>query len=376
MGDEYPFIEMDAVRSDHRYVRSPSLRKYDSSSFSKFADQDVLLARITPCLENGKIAQVRMARDEAGFGSTEFFVFRAKPKVLDPSFLFYLSKSDLIWKNAVNSMVGASGRQRADATFLKKLSIRLPDVPTQQKIAAVLAAYDDLIEANRRRIALLERMAEEIYREWFVRLRFPSYQKSHFRKGLPAEWTQQSVGQLVDRLGFGRLYHEAELAQTGTVVVIDQSTAKFLGFYEGDPQHKASIDAPILLFGDHTCKMCFMTKPFSLAENVVPFRPIPGLSAYFLFHLIKGLAETTEYKRHWSELTNRPVLRPTVALSELFEEQVRPLHAQVDLLVDSHRNLQRTRDLLLPRLISGKLPVEALPIAFPPSMAEATEATP
>ena len=112
---------MDVVDPNSRYVENIQRRKFESSSCSKFANGDILLARITPCLENGKIAQVSINDNVGGFGSTEFFVFRAKDGLLDQAFLFYLSKCDLIWKNAVNSMVGASGRQRADATFLKKV---------------------------------------------------------------------------------------------------------------------------------------------------------------------------------------------------------------------------------------------------------------
>lgn len=155
---------MDVVNPNNRYVENTQRKKYESSSCSKFANGDVLLARITPCLENGKIAQVRTADGEDGFGSTEFFVFRAKKKLLDQSFLYYLSKSDLVWKSAVNSMVGASGRQRADATFLKKVELRIPELPVQRKIAAVLATYDELIENNQRRIVQLEKISEEIYR--------------------------------------------------------------------------------------------------------------------------------------------------------------------------------------------------------------------
>lgn len=164
-GEEYPFIEMDVINPKSRYVENTQRRKFESSSCSKFANGDVLLARITPCLENGKIAQVRTANNESGFGSTEFFVFRAKDKLLDQNFLFYLAKCDLVWKSAINSMVGASGRQRADASFLKKVKLRVPSLPVQRKIAAILTSCDDLIENNRQRIALLENQAEEIYRE-------------------------------------------------------------------------------------------------------------------------------------------------------------------------------------------------------------------
>jgi len=144
-----------------------------------------------------------LGKNNSGFGSTEFFVFRGKKEKLNQSFLYYLAKSDLIWKSAVNSMVGASGRQRADSGFLGNLRFRIPLLPIQRKIAAVLSAYDDLIENNNRRIAILEKMAEELYREWFVRLRFPGHEKAKIIKGVPEGWDVKDSLNLFNVLGGG-----------------------------------------------------------------------------------------------------------------------------------------------------------------------------
>jgi type I restriction enzyme S subunit len=244
----------------------------------------------------------------------------------------------------------------------------------QQKITAVLSAYDDLIENNKRRVALLEKLAEEIYREWFVRFRFPGHENTKFKKGLPGDWETKRVREIVVRRNFGRIYREDELSADGQVVVIDQSRADYLGFYDGEAQHLGSPDLPIILFGDHTCKMVVMTKPFSLAENVIPFQPKPPLSPYFLFHLIKDLARTTEYKRHWTDLTIREVLIPQEYLQLRFENIVKESHAQMELFREAVRKTAKIRDLLLPRLISGKLSVENLDIQFPPGMAEEVDA--
>ena len=120
--------------------------------------------------------------------------------------------------------------------------------------------------------------------------------------------------------------------------------------------------------------MVFMTKPFSLAENVIPFRPNPGISPYFLFHLVKDLAKTTEYKRHWTDLTNREVLIPERGLQTKFENAVRLCHEKIEVLRQAIRRSEKIRNLLLPRLISGKLSVQNLDIQFPPGMAEEMEA--
>jgi type I restriction enzyme S subunit len=117
-----------------------------NSGGAKFLPGDTLFARITPCLENGKIAQYKCSENTPAFGSTEFFVFRARTGVSDPSYVYYLSLSDLVRGPAEKSMSGASGRQRASLQSIVDIQLPAPPLPTQLKIAAILSAYDDLIE--------------------------------------------------------------------------------------------------------------------------------------------------------------------------------------------------------------------------------------
>ncbi len=283
----------------------------------------------------------------------------------DPDFVFYLAS---VLRNTLLAYSGGAATPIVNKGAFSKIKVRVPPLRAQRKIAAILTAYDDLIETNKRRIALLEKMAEEIYREWFVRMRFPGYRNARFFKSLPAEWDTKRIREIVDRKKFGKTYRPKELASEGSIVVIDQSRSEHLGFHEGKPEHEASPDFPILLFGDHSCKMVFMTRPFSLAENVIPFTPKSDMPAYFLFHLVKDIAKTTEYKRHWTDLINREVLVPQTQLQTKFSDLVRVNHLMCEDLLNANRILTQTRDLLLPRLISGKLSVEDLDIQFPPSM--------
>ena len=291
-------------------------------------------------------------------------------KRLSREYLKYYFDCDFFQKTISQWAGAGSTRAYIGIMAQQKLPVILPPIEVQNKIASILSAYDDLIENNKRRIAILEKMAEEIYREWFVRMRFPgsplckqsgrNSTKAKFSKGRPLLWQTLRVKDVVDRLRFGRIYRQEELSDDGKVIVIDQSTADQLGYYDGEPSHCATAEKPILLFGDHSCKMVFMTRPFSLAENVIPFRPAKGVSAYFLFHLIKGLATTTEYKRHWTDLMNREVLLPTSDLQFEYEKVIISTHEQIGLLKELNKILSKSRDLLLPRLISGKLSVEDL----------------
>ncbi len=159
----YDNIPMDVVDGGIKYVQEINQRVYTGGG-AKFRNGDTIFARITPCLENGKIAKVKGLEKEVGFGSTEFFVFRAKENISDPDFIYYLAKTDLVRQPAIKSMVGASGRQRADKGVVEQIKVPNIPLPTQRKIASILSAYDDLIENNLKRIKLMEEKASLMYK--------------------------------------------------------------------------------------------------------------------------------------------------------------------------------------------------------------------
>lgn len=116
---------------------------------SKFRNGDTLMARITPCLENGKTAQVNILDDgEVGFGSTEFIVLRAKPSVSDKDFIYYLAMSPLLRDKAIMSMVGSSGRQRVQQGVLNDTEFYVPPFSEQIEIGRTLRTFDDKIANN------------------------------------------------------------------------------------------------------------------------------------------------------------------------------------------------------------------------------------
>ena len=142
-----PKISMDVLRPYTRDV--PVVERTAYAGGSKFRNRDTIMARITPCLENGKIAMVNgLNNGEIGFGSTEFIVFRAIPGISDPDFLYYLICSPYVRNAAIKSMVGSSGRQRIQTEVLKGLIVTVPDIITQKKIGKALRDIDDKILAN------------------------------------------------------------------------------------------------------------------------------------------------------------------------------------------------------------------------------------
>ena len=161
------FVEMKDLDSRKRFC-SPSSERRNGSG-SKFEEHDTLFARITPCLENGKICQVKGLRNKKGLGSTEFLVFRGRDDISDVNFVFYLSRWNEVRSHAEVNFDGTSGRQRVSKECFDDLLLNLPaDINEQSVIASVLSSLDDKIDLLHNQNATLEKMAKTLFRQWFV----------------------------------------------------------------------------------------------------------------------------------------------------------------------------------------------------------------
>ena len=160
-------VAMEKLAPYCREISGYEIETYTGGS--KFRNKDTIMARITPCLENGKIAQVNILdKNEVGFGSTEFIVFRAINGIADPDYIYYLIISELVRIPAIKSMVGSSGRQRVQTDVVENLEIDLPDFLTQKKIAKILSALDDKIEYNNQINKNLEEQARALFKKFFI----------------------------------------------------------------------------------------------------------------------------------------------------------------------------------------------------------------
>ena len=159
-------ITMDQLTPHSRDIYSWGYEPY--SGGAKFQNGDTIMARITPCLENGKHAFISLLDEgETAYGSTEYIVMRGKPGISDNRFVYYLSHYPDFKNAAIKSMVGSSGRQRAQVDVLKNLEFYLPGLEEQKQIADTLSALDDKIALNNRINHNLEEQAIALYRSWF-----------------------------------------------------------------------------------------------------------------------------------------------------------------------------------------------------------------
>jgi type I restriction enzyme, S subunit len=281
-----------------------------------------------------------------------------------PKFYAYLFRSLLI-RQTLSAQGNGTNISNLNQGILSGLEVPLPPTRTQRRIAAILSVYDDLIENNVRRIQILEEMARRIYEEWFVRFRFPGHENVGMIESelglIPDGWEVKKLGLLIKRLAAGRTYRDNGINSEGDVIIIDQSTSEYLGFHNNQPDYYADPECPIIIFGDHTCKLQVMITPFSIGANTVPFVANDETAIYYLYNLIKGLVTTQEYKRHWTELNNKTVIKAPPNLCVQYDELVKPFFAAMDVFRIKNRKLRRTRDLLLPKLISGEIDVSNFP---------------
>lgn len=382
-GNEYPLIDIDKITVGRKLVTNKDTIVYEKQSGCKFQNGDTLMARITPCLENGKMAMASIP--DKGIGSTELFVFRGKKGITDNDFVYYFLKQSYIRNLAANSMTGASGRQRADLKFIKKIKFDLPTLPIQQKIASTLSAYDRLIENNTRRIRLLEQMAENLYKEWFVRFRFPEHEKVEMVNGLPKGWRAIHIKELA-QLKSGYAFKSEWFIEEGEAVAKIKDIGNILmdtsSFSYVDKENCIKAKKFLLTTGDLTIaltgatigKISIVPKHKGniytnqrLGKFFLGDKPMEKLP--FLYCLFKQESMVSNIVNLSNSSSAQPNISPEQIekikilgnhnIISMYNKTCNPLFSNILALYSQNQLLTRQRDLLLPRLMSGKLEVKS-----------------
>ncbi|GMR26034.1 TPA: restriction endonuclease subunit S [Stenotrophomonas maltophilia] len=396
MADQYVEAGVPFLRSlnIHPFRLNYNDLKYIPKSFhdaikkSKLRPGDVAIVRTgypgTACV---------IPADLPDANCSDLVILRPGPD-LNPHYIAAVFNSSFGQSLVGGNLVGAA-QQHFNVTVAKELKLRLPPRAEQDKIAAVLVGLNDLIANNQRRISLLESMAEEIYREWFVRMRFPQYATLKGDELMPPGWSRQPIGELVVLIKRGI---SPEYADQSEHQVINQKCIRGgrVSMSEARPHMSVVPDEKLLRFGDvlinstgvgtlgRAAVFDIEADGITCDSHVTILRPKDvGLLGEFLAYTIQLLQPYFESMASGStgqaelgrELIGRTkVLVPTLDLLKHFSDTAAPIRRQRRLLLEQNEKLSATRDQLLPRLISGKLRVDALDIQFPPSMRPPSEA--
>ncbi len=278
------------------------------------------------------------------------------PNVLNIRFLFYSLKPALSHFQSVS--IGAA-TQYLTKGILDNFKISLPPLGEQQRIVSILSAYDDLIENNRRRIQLLEQAARLLYKEWFVHLRFPGHEHTKIHNGIPEGWEKKQVKDVIGKVARPKKIQKADYLKSGDIPCVDQSR-EFIGGYTDDEEATIDIGKPVIVFGDHTRVLKYISFPFACGADgtqLIVSNDETMSQEYFFFALDAIDLSNYFYARHFKFMKDQYILRPSNMLLPQFTDVVRPIMKQIDTLRSNSERLTKARDLILPKLMNGEIAV-------------------
>lgn len=372
-GVEYPFVEMSNAVSGARKPEKDVYQKY-SGGGAKFEEGDTVVARIEPCLQNGKGFQCPYKK---GFGSTEFLVFRPMNiKEMDFNFLYYYMGQQSIKEAMAKTMVGASGRQRVNNAVFNDLQINLPPLNIQLDIATILSRYDSLIENYQKQIKLLEEAAQRLYKEWFVDLHFPGHENTKIVDGVPEGWEKKPVKTIIE-LQSGYAFKSSAFIEDGIYKIVTiknvkdgafdgENVSKIASIPEKMPKHCILEDGDILLsLTGNVGRVCIVNgKNYLLNQRVAKLKSANKAYTYCLFRSRDMFIEVNNLANGAAQQNVSPIrigemkiLIPEKKWLDDFERTVSNYILGIITLQSQIRLLTEARDRLLPRLMSGDIKV-------------------
>jgi type I restriction enzyme, S subunit len=399
IGKQYKYSEITYIDTssvtEGRFEPPQLLQLKDAPSRAKriVKHNDILLSTVRPILKHFGICKYPQ---ENTIASTGFAVITCK-KVL-PEYLYRVITTK--WYTEYLSIIAESQQSNFPAfnpSLIEDTEIDLPPLPTQRKIAAILSAYDDLIENNNRRIAILEKISEELYKEWFVRLRFPGHEKVKVVKGVPEGWEVKNISEIVDFLSGYSFKSDKYLSsgKYGIVTIKNVQNGYFVPEYtdfindlpSNMKGHCLLHNGDVLMsLTGNVGRVCHIIgEDYLLNQRVAKVKPKIKYGSQFIYYTFKdhsmvqlienlSLGSTAQMNLSPIQLGKQQLVVPGEAILLKYEETTLPPQKVIMNLLRQNSILIQTRDRFLSRLMSGKIDVEKMDIKFPQSMAEAVNA--
>lgn len=344
-GGPHPFLQTGDVKHAGLYINSFT-QTYTEAGLA----QSKLWPAGTLCITiAANIADTAILGIDACFPDS-VIGFIADPKRADTRFVKYLFDATI--KIRAQQFSQGATQDNLSQEKLLSLEFEIPEVEEQKRIADIMSSYDDLIVNNRRRMALLEDSVRQLYREWFVRLRFPGHEHTPIVDGVPQGWERKTLGESVT-LNYGKAL-KAELRVEGDYPVYGSSG--IVGTHE-----KPLVQGPAIVLGrkGNVGSVYWSSKSFFPIDTVY-FVSAESSSLYLYYvlkhmHFISTDVAVPGLNRDFAY--SRTMLHPPETLLRSFHETVESIHAQLDKLDETNQKLRQARDLLLPRLMSGELSV-------------------
>lgn len=316
--------------------------------------------------------------------NAQIVLLRADNKAIDSRYLYFVVSSQPFFDSVISFSSGTAQPQ-LPVGALKKIPFSYPDITTQRKIAGVLSAYDDLIENNTRRIAILEEMAQAIYREWFVNFRFPGHEKVKLLNSplgkIPEGWKASPLSDIADvnalSVKKGKEPDKVNYVDIASVSTSTIDEVRLLPFSEAPGRARRIVRHGDLIWSTVRPNR----KSYSLILNPLPnmivstgFAVISGTKAPFsyLYHalttdefvgyLVNHATGSAYPAVNSGDFEKATILVPSQDVLAAFHEATEPMFLAQHCMAEKNKKLRASRDLLLPKLISGQLDVEELDI--------------
>lgn len=386
-GTEIPVIKIGNI-SNGDDVITDSSTQYVSSDFLSIDEKyhikkgDVLISLTGSHINQPNSMVGRSCRN---FSDTEFLLNQRAGKVIpnenaDKNYLYYLLNTESFKYSICNRAYGAANQANVSPSDIENIKWNFPPLPTQQKIASILSAYDNLIQNYKKQIEALQTAASELYKEWFVRFRFPGYQTAEFENGIPEGWKIERIGNIGEVIGGGTPSTENEEYWDGDIpwlspVDLSDNTNVYvsrggknitkLGLQKSSAKMMPkdtvllSSRAPVGYVALAKNPICTNQGFKSVVCNTSVIQPI---YLYFYFRMNKNYLQSIASGATFPELSGSmmkklKVLLPQMELQKEFSKKANIFISKAELLSEQITNLTQQRDLLLPRLMRGALEV-------------------
>ncbi len=349
-----------------RYVTEETYKKWTRRLVPRHGD--IILTREAPLGDVGKIRT-----DEAVFLGQRLYHFRPDPKKLDADFLLYSLLGDDL-QSQIKGFGSGSTVEHMRLEDIPSLEFNVPPLPVQRRIAGILSAYDELIENSQRRIKILESMARALYREWFVHFRFPGHESAPRVPSplgeIPQGWEVRKLG-VVCRLTMGQSPKSEFYNEAGDGVAFHQGVTDFGDRFPSDrlfcTAEGRMANAGDILFSVRAPvgRMNIANKQIMLGRGLSAIRHHRGYQA-FLWEQLRNRFTKDDMMGNGAifasvtkdDMQGIELVCPPASVVESATAHFEPLHTELATLSQQIQNLRRTRDLLLPRLLSGQVSLD------------------
>ncbi|MBR1858944.1 MAG: restriction endonuclease subunit S, partial [Selenomonadaceae bacterium] len=313
-----------------------TLSEVKKGSYKYFAENDIIIAKITPCMENGKCAIAKSLTNKIGFGSSEFHVFRCKEAIL-PEYLFCLLNREQVRKIAVKHMTGASGHRRVPIEFYENMTIPVPPLDVQKQVINEFNDVEEKIRVEEDFLIVAEANIKNKFNELFA-----PYSND---KNVSFETI------CVDDTKTGYKFDSSEYLERGDIPIIDQSINQIAGYKDLEPNKPPYNNLPCIIFGDHSETFKLVSEEFYLGADgtkiIIPLDRNKVNITFLYYQLFQEYKPSGKYERHFKYLKEMRFYIPPMEEQQKFADYVQSIESQKAEAVTRKEHLITQRNAII-----------------------------